>query len=456
MKPIYRELVRAGAFGLAGAPVGHVVYRGSGIRSRSLQQIQVHQSYFKSDIAAPTEAGFCFGLAAYVLWTGVKTAVKVLLGRQIKFGLPARREVATDVDWPTVGKIRAELADKIDPAKVDLDGRIKEPDGTTKKWGDYELVSQIGRGGMGMIVLGVGPVDEGRGQVVLKKLLRKELDKLDDAGRDIIVTRFRQEAEIGMRFCHPNLARTYSFHENGDGSFQDLEYIRGRDLVALKNRINWQEKLFILQRISRGLVELHKQDIFHRDLKPQNVMVDDSGEVKLLDFGIAKIQPPEISSDADTVVMQAAPTMIGMTLGTEAYFPPDKTEDYGAPGDVFQLALLFLFLFLDRASPLSETERKLVNGIILSETNPSRTYNLTDSLIDIVLEEETKEKLNKALGAVSENARNALKELLFDMTRINPEARITAEEVQSRIAKIFFLAGIGENDSDAPTVVALP
>ncbi|MFN7951320.1 MAG: protein kinase [bacterium] len=172
--------------------------------------------------------------------------------------------------------------------------------------GRYRIVRKLGAGGIGAVFLAR---DESLDETVALKVLKPMTDVSDD-----VVGRFKQEIKITRRIVHPNVVRTYDFGECGSLPYVAMEYVGGRDLKRMLRevgRFSVAEGTRIVRAVCGALAAAHRLDVVHRDIKPQNILIDAEGEVKLIDFGIAKIK------DAVTA------TLTEMFIGTPEYISPE-------------------------------------------------------------------------------------------------------------------------------------
>ncbi|HEY6547989.1 MAG TPA: serine/threonine-protein kinase, partial [Vicinamibacteria bacterium] len=153
-----------------------------------------------------------------------------------------------------------------------------------RRFGRYEILGKLGEGAMGVVHKAR---DAALGRVVALKMLSAELG--DD---DELVQRFRREAEAIGRLNHPHIVTVYDLGEAEGHLFMAMELLEGQDLRALIDRagvIPLADRVRILAQISEGLGYAHSRGVVHRDVKPANIMVTTSGQVKLLDFGLARV-----------------------------------------------------------------------------------------------------------------------------------------------------------------------
>jgi len=202
-----------------------------------------------------------------------------------------------------------------------------------KRFGPYRLVRLIGQGGMGAVYEGAREGDFQRRVAI--KLVKFTFDS------DFARRRFQQERQILARLDHPHIARLLD-----GGNYQDrlpylvMEFVEGKPLVAAASSLDIPAKLRLFQKILSAVAHAHSQLIVHRDLKPANILVSDTGEPKLLDFGIARL----IEEDGGGA---GARTMTVGAMMTPEYASPEQVrgEPAGVASDVYSLgATLFEFL----------------------------------------------------------------------------------------------------------------
>jgi len=173
----------------------------------------------------------------------------------------------------------------------------------------YEIEKALGMGGMGMVYRAL---DRELNVPVAIKLIRGEY-----AENPQIVERFKKEITIARRVTHRNVARIYDMGEAEGFRYISMEYIEGKDLariVAEKGRFRVEEALSVARQICAALKEAHASGVVHRDLKPHNIMLDETGSAHVMDFGIA--------TSADVGGM----TRTGALIGTPEYMSPEQAE----------------------------------------------------------------------------------------------------------------------------------
>jgi len=198
------------------------------------------------------------------------------------------------------------------------DGDFEEPafehDLVGRKVGSFEVVETIGQGGMGVVYLAR---DTKLKRDVAVKSMPARL-----AGDSTAKMRFRREAELLASLNHPNVAVIHGIAEEGQSSYLILEYVLGETLAEriARKRFELDEALSIGRQIAGAISAAHKKGIVHRDLKPGNIKITPDGQVKVLDFGLAKAALGEGTLTESTV------TQPGRVLGTPAYMSPEQAR----------------------------------------------------------------------------------------------------------------------------------
>ncbi len=210
--------------------------------------------------------------------------------------------------------------------------------------GRYRIAGELGRGGMGVVYRAV----DGRlGREVALKVLSPGPQSDPE-----LEARLRREARAAAGLTHPAICVVYEIDEADGATFIAMELIRGQPLAALlRPGMSPARALDLAIEVAEGLAEAHAHGVVHRDLKPTNVMVTESGRAKIIDFGLAKLWKPldPITSGADTPAR--GQTDPGRIIGTAAYMSPEQVRGGAVDprSDVFAFGAL-LFEMLSGAS----------------------------------------------------------------------------------------------------------
>jgi serine/threonine protein kinase len=197
----------------------------------------------------------------------------------------------------------------------------------------YKLLSLLGAGGTGEVYLAVDTLLDRR---VALKVLR--VDVSSDVER---MARFLREAKAASSLNHPNIATIYEIGEDEGIHFICMEYVEGATLATriAEGQVEVSATIEIGRQVADALCATHSNSIIHRDIKPANIMVTARGEVKVLDFGLAKIvRPPGVATNAATA---GSSTASGVIMGTVPYMSPQQVlgKDVDHRTDLFSLGV---------------------------------------------------------------------------------------------------------------------
>ena len=196
--------------------------------------------------------------------------------------------------------------------------------------GRYRLEAKLGSGGMSTVYLAR---DTTLDRPVAVKVMHREMSEQADQ-----LERFRQEARAVAKLSHPNVVSVIDAGEDGGYPYIVFEYVEGETLKARINRVgplDMQEALAYAIEIARGLTVAHARKMVHRDIKPQNVLIDAEGRAKLTDFGISR----QLEQDGMTAT--------GRVLGTTDYVAPEQAMGRGADqrSDIYSLGVVLYEMF---------------------------------------------------------------------------------------------------------------
>jgi serine/threonine-protein kinase len=220
--------------------------------------------------------------------------------------------------------------------------------------GGYELVGPLGKGAMGEVFRARKP---GLTMEVALKVMAASLG--DDA---TLVERFRREAETASRLDHPNITRVFDFGEDGGRMFMAMELLDGQDLRrAIEAGASWDtaERIRVIEQAAAGMAAVHALGLVHRDLKPANIHVTRQGVVKIMDFGLVRVEDSQM-------------TATGMIMGSPSYMSPEqiKGERADARADVFSLGAVFYELLSGRKAFAGKGVTQIMMNVLGSEPAP--------------------------------------------------------------------------------------
>ncbi len=209
----------------------------------------------------------------------------------------------------------------------------------------FEIIEEIGKGGMGTVYKAY---DSKIREVVALKLLKPEI------ASDIeVIERFRNEIKLARQVSHRHVCRMYDIGEEWLSIYISMEYVPGEDLKSFIRRsghINEAKALDLARQILEGLVEAHRLGVIHRDLKPQNIMIDRDGNAKIMDFGIARS------------LHTRGVTGTGVIIGTPEYMAPEQAEghDIDHRVDIYSLGAIMFEMVTGRVPFEGETPLSIV------------------------------------------------------------------------------------------------
>ncbi len=241
-------------------------------------------------------------------------------------------------------------------------------EGSVLGW--HRLLSPIGIGGMGSVYKAC---DIRSGQIEAVKILAPHLALTRSA-----VRRFLREAKAVAALKHPAIARILDFGERDGVYYIAMEYVEGETLSQRIERspFSWQQVTDILLQVVDALQEAHKKGIIHRDLKPSNLMIKETGEIKILDFGLVKVQRG-FGLHAEGFVSADTLTLPGTVLGTVNYMSPEQAmgKQIDPRSDIFSLGVIAYELLTGRRPFQRKTIGDTFNSICHESYHPIARFN---------------------------------------------------------------------------------
>jgi serine/threonine protein kinase/tetratricopeptide (TPR) repeat protein len=284
--------------------------------------------------------------------------------------------------------------------------------------GSYRILEKLGAGGMGTVYLAK---DSRLGRRVALKLLPEHFARDEE-----LVRRFELEARAASALNHPNIITVHEIGESEGRRFIVTEFVEGRTLRERMNegRFELGEAVEVCAQVAGALAKAHDAGVLHRDVKPENVMVDAEGHVKVLDFGIAKrLAPASVDTEAPTSAQ--VNTAAGVVLGTSTYMSPEQVrgQELDARTDVWSLGVMLYEMVAGRVPFEAQNYGDLVVSILHDRPPP-----LSDSGVEAPAELER--ILGLALSKEKGGRYPSARELRDDLRRLRRHLDFSAETVR--------------------------
>jgi len=230
-----------------------------------------------------------------------------------------------------------------------------------EKLGKYEIRRELGRGAMGVVYEAFDPFIERT--VAIKTILKSAIDKSE---AEETFRRFRREARAAGRLSHPGIVSIYEYGEDDDMAFIVMELIRGKELKECfdhEDRFAIRDGIRIVMQLLDALDYSHARGVVHRDIKPANILIADDGQIKIADFGIAKID----SSRA---------TQVGVVLGTPTYMSPEQFMGHEVDhrADIYAAGVI-LYQFLTGKRPFTGSVITIMHQAVNQDAVPPSQLN---------------------------------------------------------------------------------
>jgi serine/threonine protein kinase/Tfp pilus assembly protein PilF len=330
--------------------------------------------------------------------------------------------------------------------------------------GKYKVIDMIGRGGMGVVYKAE---DTKLRRSVALKFLAEDLAHDRQA-----VERFQREARAASSLNHPHICTIYDIDEYEGQHFMALEFLEGKTLreYLLGKSLDINQIIDLAIQVAGGLEAAHGKGIIHRDIKPGNILVTDSGQAKILDFGLAKLLPASQLKPAEslitrmpTLTIEEPLTSQGAAIGTVAYMSPEQAlgKDLDARTDLFSLGVV-LYEMATRILPFrGDTSAAIFDGIL--NKMPTLPIRLNPDL-----PAELEHIIEKALEKDRDVRYQSAREMLADLKRLKRESESGRATAAPRIPSLavlpftnlsadheneYFSDGLAEDIIDALTQV---
>ena len=283
-------------------------------------------------------------------------------------------------------------------------------DAAPEKFGRYLVLKELGRGAMGVVYLAE---DAELARNVAIKVISLTGGEEE---RDAQEARFRQEARAAGGVSHPSIITIYDVGREGDIAFIAMELVEGQELRELiREGLTASRAVELAALVADGLAYAHERGVIHRDVKPGNIMVLGDGRVKVMDFGIARLQQPTVK------------TQTGVLLGSPQYMSPEQISGNEVDGraDIFSLGVV-LYEMLTGLKPFDATDLSQVLYWVVNmpAKAPSERRPGLPAVVDYIVARALRKKPEERYSNAAEFA--------TDLRRCLPEVREAEAAIRSR------------------------
>ncbi|MGZ0167395.1 MAG: protein kinase domain-containing protein, partial [Planctomycetales bacterium] len=258
------------------------------------------------------------------------------------------------LDQVSLAEVTALLGEKELLTRWQVDRLAKKSVPESLVLGDYVLLDPLGKGGMGIVYRAR---HRRMDRLVALKTLTDRATESDDS-----VQRFQREVRAAARLSHPNIVAAYDAGEHNETDYLVMELVDGIDLSKLVRQsgpLNASRAVDYVRQAAVGFAYAHTQGIIHRDIKPQNLLVDRNQHVRILDMGLARLNPTNAAADpAASAGAQTELTQSGVIMGTVDFMSPEQatnTRNANEQSDIYSLGCTLYFLMTGRAMFDGET-----------------------------------------------------------------------------------------------------
>jgi len=299
--------------------------------------------------------------------------------------------------------------------------------------GRYQIIEELGKGGMGKVYKAV--------DTRIKEKIALKLIKPEISSDRKTLERFGNELKLARKIVHKNVGRMFDINEEKSTHYITMEYVSGQDLKGLirqSGQLALSTSISIAKQICEGLSEAHKVGVVHRDLKPHNIMIDREGEVRIMDFGIARS------------LKEKGITGAGVMIGTPEYMSPEQVEskETDQRSDIYSLGIILYEMVTGRVP--FEGDSPFSIGVKQKSENPRPPKEINDQIPEdlnrVILKCMEKEKESRYQGAGELHSElMKLEKGIPTAERIVPERKpLTSREitVQFSLKKLFIPAVI--------------
>ena len=308
----------------------------------------------------------------------------------------------------------------------------------TGKIGHYTIVSELGRGGMGVVYKAH---EESLNRFVAIKVLGEQL-----SGDPSFVTRFVREAQAAAALSHPNIIQIFFIGEDNGRHYFVMEYVKGKSLLAMvkeEGKIDNPRATQYMLQAANGLAVAHDRGFLHRDIKPANLLVDESGLLKIADFGLA------LPQDAATRL-----TATGMLVGTPGYLSPEQcmAQPVDQRTDIYSLGVTFYEVLSGRMPFQADSPLALLRKILHEEPPDITTLNQA-------VDEKTRGIVHRMIAKDHDQRYQSCHELVADLEEVLgvPGVRVASSGLAGAgaVAAAAATGGAAHRDPTLPSAFEL-
>ena len=291
----------------------------------------------------------------------------------------------------------------------------------------YEVLKELSKGGMGEVYR---VKDKTLDEEMALKVLKPEI-----AAHKDMIERFKDELKLSRKIAHRHICKMYDLNEEEETPFITMEYVQGEDLkhsIRKKGKLKEKDAVAIAKQVCEGLAEAHSLGVVHRDLKSQNIMIDEKGNAKVMDFGIARS------------IEAAGLTQTGVMIGTPDYMSPEQAEGDEADqrSDIYALGVILYEMVTGGVPFKGDTAFSvaLKHKTKLPQDPKKRNPELSDDLSRLILicMEKDRERRYQSAEALLNDLRN-IEDGLPLGTKIRPRRRTVLTPL---IQKRFFIPAV--------------
>jgi serine/threonine protein kinase/tetratricopeptide (TPR) repeat protein len=279
--------------------------------------------------------------------------------------------------------------------------------------GNYKILEKLGEGGQGTVYKAI---DSKLGRTVVIKVLPAEL-----TAKEANLKRFEREARLASSLDHPNICIIFDLNEINGIHFISMQYIEGRNVRQLVNGrpLSLESALSIALQTADALAVAHSRGIIHRDIKAGNVMVTPSGQVKVLDFGLAKLLDEDAARSSG--IHHTELTEVGIPYGTATYAAPEQArgDRVDSRADIFSSGVLLYETLTGtwpfRGQTAIDVRHAVLNDepIPLAKARPGRVPPRLQEILDKALAKDVRQRYQK-ISQFADDIRSVIRELGSD------------------------------------------